>query len=188
MPSRSPTSLRVESWPIDRPIPYARNPRQNDASVDTVASSIAEFGFQQPIVVDTDGVILVGHTRLKAARKLGLETVPVVVARNLTPAQAKAYRIMDNRAGHESEWNLDLLKLEIEDLALEGFDLDLTGFDAKALEQMTGTPDGDEPGGSEGIDYQEHYAVLVECADEANQQEVFDHLVALGYTCKVLVN
>ena len=91
--------VKVEQWKIGDVKPYEHNPRINDHAVDAVARSIQEFGFRQPIVVDEDGVIIVGHTRFKAAQKLGLETVPVHVAKGLTPAQVKAYRLADNRTG-----------------------------------------------------------------------------------------
>src|SRR5438552_3742241 len=100
--------MKVELRPIDRVIPYARNPRKNDAAVATVASSIKEFGFRQPIVVDEEGVIIVGHTRWKAARQLGLSKVPVHIAKDLTPEQAKAYRIVDNQTNSIAEWDMEL--------------------------------------------------------------------------------
>ncbi|MEX0653994.1 MAG: ParB N-terminal domain-containing protein, partial [Phycisphaeraceae bacterium] len=90
--------MKIEIRNIERLRPYEQNPRQNDAAVDAVAQSLKEFGFRQPIVVDTDGVIVVGHTRYKAAKKLGIEKVPVHVARDLTPEQARAYRIADNKS------------------------------------------------------------------------------------------
>jgi len=127
------TDMAVESL-----VPYARNPRKNTAAVDAVKASIAEFGFRQPIVVDEKLVVIVGHTRLEAAKQLGLKTVPVHVAEGLTAAQAKAYRIMDNRSHENAEWDDELLKLEFGDLKLEGFDLDLTGFDADQLEKLLG--------------------------------------------------
>jgi len=101
-----------------------------------VAASIKEFGWRQPIVVDTEGVIVAGHTRLLAARKLGMTTVPVHVAANLTPAQAKAYRLMDNRSHEEAEWDMELLPLELEDLKSLEFDLGLTGFDDDELGRL----------------------------------------------------
>ena len=94
---RESLNMKIEFRKISDIIPYEHNPRINDAAVDAVARSIQEFGFRQPIVVDTDGVIVVGHTRWKAAKKLGLETVPVHVATELTPEQIRAYRIADNR-------------------------------------------------------------------------------------------
>ena len=126
--------MKIETWPIDKVIPYARNPRKNDASVDAVAASIKEFGWRVPIVVDEAGVIITGHTRLKAARRLGMDKVPVHVATDLTPAQVKAYRIADNSAGSKSEWDADLLKIELDDLpdfdaAEFNLDLDALGMD-----------------------------------------------------------
>jgi ParB-like chromosome segregation protein Spo0J len=101
--------MQVEQLPITSIRPYENNPRINDPAVDAVAASIREFGFRQPIVVDENGVIIVGHTRYKAALKLGLKTVPVHIARGLTPAQAKAYRIADNQTATLSSWNENLL-------------------------------------------------------------------------------
>ena len=110
--------MKIELWPIDRPVPYAKNPRKiPQSAIDKVAASIKEFGWRQSIVVDTDGVIVVGHTRLLAARKLGLLEVPVHVAADLSEAQCRAYRITDNRAGEEARWDDELLKLEISELA-----------------------------------------------------------------------
>ena len=125
--------MKTVQWNIDKLTPYARNPRKNDAAVDKVAASLKEFGWRQPIVVDAEGVIIAGHTRYKAARKLGMDTVPVHVADNLTPAQIKAYRIADNKVGELAEWDMELLALEIEDLKLDDYQIDLTGFDAGEL-------------------------------------------------------
>jgi ParB-like chromosome segregation protein Spo0J len=95
--------MKIEIWPINRPIPYARNARIiPQAAIDKVAGSISEFGFRQPIVIDKDGIIVAGHTRLLAAQKLGLKEVPVHVASELTPIQIKAYRLADNRVNQES--------------------------------------------------------------------------------------
>ncbi len=103
--------LKVCWWPIDKPIPYARNSRKiPERAIDKVAASIKEFGWRQAIVVDKDGVIICGHTRLLAAKKLGLKQVPVHVADNLTPAQVKAYRLMDNRSHEETDWDIELAR------------------------------------------------------------------------------
>jgi DNA modification methylase len=123
-------------WPIDRPIPYARNPRKNADAVPKVAGSLKEYGWKQPLVVDAEGVIVAGDTRLKAARSLGMAFVPVVVARDLTAEQVKAYRLADNRTGEEAEWDSTLLSLEIEDLRLASYSLALTGFDAAELKVL----------------------------------------------------
>jgi len=128
--------MLVTDIPVEQLVPYARNPRNNAKAIDAVKASIAEFGFRQPIVVDEHMVVIVGHTRLEAAKALGLTMVPVHVAEGLTPAQARAYRLMDNRSHENAEWDDDLLKLEFGDLKLDGFDLDLTGFDADQLSQL----------------------------------------------------
>ena len=129
--------LKVEWWPTDKPIPYARNARTcPEEAVAKVAASIKEFGFRQPLVVDEDGVIIAGHTRLLAAQRLGLEQVPVHVAAGLTPEQAKAYRLMDNRAAQETSWNFELLPLELSELAGFEFDLALTGFEPDELDEL----------------------------------------------------
>jgi len=126
--------LDVVWWPIDKPTPYGRNPRQApEVAIAKVAASIAEFGFRQPIVVDEEHVVLAGHTRLLAARKLGLEQVPVHVACGLTPSQAKAYRLADNRSAQETSWDFGLLPDELVELDGLDYDLALTGFDAAEL-------------------------------------------------------
>jgi DNA modification methylase len=138
--------MDVVDLPLEQLIPYARNPRKNAAAVATVVASLKEFGWRQPIVVDEAMVILAGHTRLEAARQLGLATVPVHVARGLTPAQAKAYRLMDNRSSENAEWDEALLGLELGDLQGDGFDLGLTGFDDEELNRLLaalGEEDGD---------------------------------------------
>lgn len=128
--------MKVELWNIEDVKPYANNPRDNEAAIDAVMASIREFGFRQPIVVDGEGVILVGHTRLLAAKKLGLAKVPVHVARDLTPAQIKAYRIADNKTAELAEWNYDLLPIELGELQGMDFDLGLLGFDKDELAEL----------------------------------------------------
>ncbi|MFW6159307.1 MAG: DNA modification methylase, partial [Planctomycetota bacterium] len=116
--------------------PYEHNPRLNDDAVDAVAKSIREFGFRQPIVVDEQDVIVVGHTRWKAAKKLGLEKVPVHVATGLTPEQVKAYRLADNKSGELAEWDMELLPIELADLQGMDFDLELVGFSDDELADL----------------------------------------------------
>lgn len=182
--------MKVENWPLERIIPYARNPRKNDgAAVDKTAASIKEYGWRQPIVVDAEGVIVAGHTRYKAAHKLGLAEAPVHVAAGLTPAQIKAYRIADNRVGEEAEWDEDLLKLEMEDLSADGgVDLLATGFDEDELERLLKMDDTLEgmPGDPGAGRYQEQYAVVVVCTDATHQEKVFNQLQASGFECKVV--
>jgi site-specific DNA-methyltransferase (adenine-specific) len=126
--------MKINSIAIDKLIPYHNNPRK-DQAVDKVASSINEYGFQQPIVVDKNMVVVVGHTRLMGAKKLGLKRVPTVIA-DLTETQAKAYRIADNRINEDSTWDMELLNLEIAGLSEVNFDLDLLGFNSSELDKF----------------------------------------------------
>ena len=126
--------MKIKSIAIDKLIPYHNNPRK-DQAVDKVASSINEYGFQQPIVVDKNMVVVVGHTRLMGAKKLGLKRVPTVIA-DLTETQAKAYRIADNRINEDSTWDMELLNLEIAGLSEVDFDLDLLGFESSELDKL----------------------------------------------------
>jgi ParB-like chromosome segregation protein Spo0J len=128
--------LNVELRPLAAIKPYEKNPRQNDAAVDAVAESIRRFGFRQPIVVDEAGVIVCGHTRWKAAQKLGLTEVPVHVARDLTPEQVRAYRLADNKTAELAEWNLELLPIELAELQGAGIDWTLLGFDSDELAKL----------------------------------------------------
>jgi DNA modification methylase len=133
--------LAVAWWPIQRPLPYAKNPRLvPEAAIVKVAASLTEYGWRQPLVVDKEGVIIVGHTRLLAAQRLGLTQVPVHVAGDLTPAQAKAYRLTDNRSAQETSWDYELLPLEIGDLADADYDLDVLGFDPDELASLLAQP------------------------------------------------
>lgn len=136
--------MLVDLWDLSKVRVYANNPRQNDDAVAAVAAAIREFGFRQPIVVDTAGVIIVGHTRFKAAQQLGLQQVPVHVATDLTPAQIKAYRIADNKAHELSDWNYDLLPIELGELQGANYDLAVLGFSSDELAEIfdPGVQDG----------------------------------------------
>lgn len=127
--------LQFKTVKTDTLIEYARNPRKNDDVVDKMVSCIKEFGFRIPIVAKSDGSVVDGHLRLKAAKKLGLDEVPVVIADDLTEAQIKAFRLVANQSANWAEWNEELLKLELEDLKDLDFDLELTGFDLNEIEK-----------------------------------------------------
>ncbi len=129
----------MQNIQIEEIIPYSRNPRKNQ-HVDKVATSIKEFGFQQPIVVDKNMVVIVGHTRLLASQKLGLKEVPVLVA-DLSESKAKAYRIADNRLNEDSNWDDELLNLELIDLQKDDYDLDSLGFEKNELEKIFNSDD-----------------------------------------------
>lgn len=128
--------MKVELVKIESITPYKGNPRRNAASVDAVCASIREFGFRQAIVVDRHRVIVAGDTRYRAAMKLGLKRVPVHIAKDLTPAQARAYRLADNKTGEGATWDGELLAIELRELQSEGGDLGSTGFDSEELAKI----------------------------------------------------
>src|SRR3954463_16064463 len=128
----------VELWPVSRLIPYERNPRKNDAAVDRMCSSIREFGFKIPVLARSDGTVVDGHLRLKAAKKLRIAEVPVILCDEWTDAQVKAFRLMVNRSVGWADWDEELLALELGELKELNFDLALTGFDLPELERLTG--------------------------------------------------
>lgn len=169
--------MKELKWePIKSIRPYEKNPRRNDEAVDAVAASIREFGWQQPIVVDKDGVIIAGHTRYKAAKKLKCDTVPVVVADDLTEDQVKAYRLSDNKTGELAEWDTALLGEELAELA--DFDMEQFGFDFFDEENV-------EPKQREEAPYHENVSVVVECENDAEAERVFLQLQSEGYKCHI---
>jgi DNA modification methylase len=129
--------MKIEIADINSIKPYENNPRKlSDKAIETVAMSLKEYGFRQPIVVDKDRIIVVGHTRFRASKKLGFKEVPITIADNLTPEQINGYRIADNRTSEESEWDNELLKMELKELDLKDFNLELTGFNEDQLNNM----------------------------------------------------
>lgn len=120
--------LKIIYKNVDELTPYANNPRNNDMAVDSVAKSIKEFGFKVPIIIDGDGEIVAGHTRLKASKKLGLKEVPCIVASDLTPEQVKAFRLADNKVSEFANWDLDLLNIELEELKDNSLDFAMDEF------------------------------------------------------------
>jgi len=130
-------STHIERWPTEKLVPYARNARtHSEEQVSQIAASIVEFGFTNPILAGSDGVIVAGHGRLAAAQKLGLDTVPVVVLDHLTPTQRRALIIADNRIAENAGWDDAMLRIELQSLQEDGFNLDITGFDADALAEI----------------------------------------------------
>ncbi|MBC8239483.1 MAG: ParB N-terminal domain-containing protein, partial [Alphaproteobacteria bacterium] len=139
--------LKIEPWPLDRLIPYARNARMHaDDQVAQIAGSIAEFGFVNPILVGEDDVIIAGHGRLLAARKLGMAEVPVIRLGHLSEIQRRALVIADNRIAENSSWDEDMLRLELEELRAEDFDLDITGFDLDEIDRLLQGSDSETAG------------------------------------------
>jgi DNA modification methylase len=142
-----PQTLEIQIWPIDRLVFYARNPRKNDAAVDRMCSSIREFGFKIPVLARSDGEVVDGHLRLKAARKLGswpggdTTAIPVILCDEWTPAQVKAFRLMVNRSVAWADWDEELLALELQELSEADFDLSLTGFNPGEIDGLLAIPD-----------------------------------------------
>jgi len=172
--------MKVELRPLASIQPYDKNPRVNDAAVEAVARSIREFGFRQPIVVDAEGIIICGHTRYKAALQLGLDKVPVHVARDLTPEQIKAYRIADNKTGELSDWNYDLLPIELGELQGMNYNLGLLGFDQDELATLL------DPGVKDGLcDPDEVPAPPDEATTRTGDLWLLgDHRLLCGDSCK----
>lgn len=172
--------MKVEDWQIKDVKPYANNPRNNDDAVEATANSIKEFGWQQPIVVDKNGVIIVGHTRLKAAKKLKLKQVPVTVAENLTDEQVKAYRLADNKTGELADWNEDLLASELEELGNLDFDMSEFGFDDLDESDSQLKDENTNP-----VPIDDKTVIIIESDDEAELEQYFDKLVKEGYPCRL---
>jgi hypothetical protein len=137
-------SLEIQIWPIDRFVPYARNPRKNDGAIDRMCSSIREWGFKIPVLARSDGEVVDGHLRIKAARKLRISEIPVILCDEWSPAQVKAFRLMVNRSVTWAAWDDELLKLELEELSEGDFDLSLTGFDPGEIDALLVDPEDDE--------------------------------------------
>ena len=161
---------------IDESHPYEHNPRRNDDAVDAVAASIKEFGFKVPIVIDKDGTVVTGHTRLKAAKKLGFKTVPCILADDLSEEQVKAFRLADNKTAELADWDFEMLDDELAKLG----DIDMTQFGFADLDEEQEMPERKEmqlPG--------QNYSVVIDCKNEDDQEKTYDKLVEEGYTCRL---
>ena len=173
--------MQIKEINIDEIIPYVNNPRNNDDAVDNVAASIKEFGFKVPIILDKENVIVTGHTRLKAAKKLGLKKIPCIYASDLTEQQIKAFRLADNKVAEFATWDLEKLELELEGIS----ELEMVGF---GFEPIGADDESKEPAGATESDfnYESQYGVIVMCKDEAEQEQIYNRLVEEGYECKVV--
>lgn len=172
-------------WPIDKPIDYPQNARKwSGQAISKVAASIKAFGWRQPVVVDKDGVIVIGHLRRAAGRSLALTTVPVHVARDLTAAQIKALRLADNRTNQEADWDMELLASEFTALKELDFDLSLTGFDAKDW-RVSGE---EKPLDSSAAVGDLQFRIVVGCDSEQHQAELLQRFETEGLTCQALIS
>ena len=167
--------MKVENRKIDEIAPYKKNAKKHDKTqINNVAESIRQYGFVQPIVVDKDGVIVIGHCRYEAAKALGMKDVPCVCVDDLTEEQVKALRIVDNKS-NESDWDFDLLKDELSDLDLSAFDFD---FGVSLYEYDTKNE-------REKITLNESISVVVECSDDEEAETIFEKLSEEGYKCHI---
>ena len=139
------TTSQLQSWPINRLVPYEKNPRKNDSAVDRMCASIEEFGFKIPCLVRGDGEVVDGHLRLKAANKLGITEVPVILCDEWSPAQVKAFRLMVNRSVTWANWDDELLAQELRDIEESGLDIALTGFDSKEIDDLLASLEEEAP-------------------------------------------
>jgi ParB-like chromosome segregation protein Spo0J len=185
-------AARIETLPIDALVPYARNARTHSPQqVAQIAASIREFGFTNPVLIDADGGIVAGHGRVMAAKSLGVVSIPCLRVDWLTEAQRRAYVLADNHLALQAGWDDELLAGELRALQADGFDLALAGFsDDEILNRIgeEGHKRWEAPSSGGGIQYQEKFAVLVECSGEAHQAQIYEKLVGMGLACKVLVN
>ena len=175
--------MKITQKKVTELIPYVNNSRtHSDEQVAQIASSIKEFGWTNPILVDGKNGIIAGHGRLLAARKLGHKEVPTIELSELTDAQKRAYIIADNKLALNAGWDDEVLKLEIQQLNDLNFDLTLLGFDEVELAKMFDEVVDEEP---EGENYQEVFNIIVECSNEAEQEKIFNTLDSEGYKCRV---
>lgn len=180
-------NLKIEYLQISDLTPYEKNARKHeDTDVQTIVASIKEFGFDDPIGVwGEDNLIVEGHGRLMAAKKLGMETVPVIHLDHLTDEQRRAYALAHNKTAEMSEWDFDSLEQELDELS-QDFDMSDFGFDLdfEASGESSGEPA--EPKTETSFNYTEQYGVIVMCSDEAEQEQIYNRLTDEGYTCKVV--
>ena len=172
--------MKVYDINIDEIKPYAKNPRKNDDAVPYVKNSIEQFGFKVPIVIDTNSVIVAGHTRWKAAQELGMQKVPCIIADDLSAEQIKAFRLADNKVAEAAEWDFSLLGEEMGEI----FDIDMEMFGFAADDITQDEPEPEREDLSENVEHT--YEVIVECSDEEQQEAIFTRLQSEGMKCRVL--
>lgn len=166
--------MKIEWLKIEDVKPYANNAKLHDKTqIANVAESIKQFGWQHPIVVDSDGVIIVGHCRYSAAKKLKLKEVPCVVADNLSDEQVKKYRLLDNKT-NESNWDLGLLSDDLDGLDFSGFDVEW------GIEEKTKTETK-----TKEVSINESISVVIDCEDEEEAERIFNELTQGGYLCRI---
>lgn len=172
--------LKIVYKKIDDLTPYENNPRLNDGAVDAVAKSIEEFGFKVPIVIDKDGVIVAGHTRLKAAKQLQIDEVPCIIADDLSDEELKAFRLADNKVSELAEWDFAKLDAELTDI---DFDMSDFGFDFNTIDEENNKFDDAD---TEYHDINDKTIIAIEFDTEQELETAFQKLNDEGYNCQIL--
>lgn len=172
--------LKIVYKKLDDLTPYENNPRLNDGAVDAVAKSIEEFGFKVPIVIDKDGVIVAGHTRLKAAKQLAIDEVPCIIADDLSDEELKAFRLADNKVSELAEWDFDKLEAELKDI---DFDMSDFGFDFNTIDEKN---DKFDDADTEYHDINDKTIIAIEFDTEEELESAFQKLNDEGYNCQIL--
>ena len=171
--------MEIRSVKIKEIKPYDRNAKKHDdTQINNVAESIRQFGFVQPIVIDSNGVIVIGHCRFEAAKRLKYAEVPCIMVDDLTPEQVDALRIVDNKT-NESPWDIDLLAEELQDLDLSMFDFAWDLMEETALTEMEDKKERTE------VPYEEKISIVIDCKYEEEAEEIFEKLQGEGYSCRV---
>lgn len=175
------TKLKMVERPISSLKGYEKNPRKNDAQVERMVESIGQFGFRIPIVAKSDGSVVDGHLRLKAAQRMGMKSVPVVLADELTDAQVKAFRLLANRSANWADWDVPMLAAELQDLQADGFDLGMTGFTQTEIDDVLESVDinfsGESAAGIDGDGFG-HNATRVKVCLDADVVGVLEAAIA----------
>lgn len=161
--------------------PYEKNPRRNENAVEAVANSIQAFGFKVPVVIDGDGVIVCGHTRFKAAKRLGLAEVPCIVADDLTEEQIKAFRLADNKVGELATWDDELLSLELSELEELEINMEEFGFSFDDADDIETEKERDDLSDS----LKDEYSLIIECTDENELETLYEEMMERGYACRL---
>jgi ParB-like chromosome segregation protein Spo0J len=172
---------------IEKLIPYVNNARtHSDEQIDQIASSIREFGFRSPVLVGKDNMIIAGHGRVLAAKKLGLKKVPYIDCSDMSEIKTKAYILADNRIALNAGWDAQMLALEIQGLAVTDMDMALLGFSDKELEEYLGNAEDEIVADDDGIDDGNKNLLMIECITENELQQLFDEMKERGFECKIL--
>lgn len=168
-------SMEIVYKKISELIPYENNPRKNDEAVDAVAASISEFGWKVPVVIDTENVVIAGHTRLKAAKKLNIKDIPCIIADDLTEEQIKAFRLADNKVGELAEWDFSKLENEMAEIEI---DMNQFGFSEFEFQE-------EQPRSEKSLDLKEQFQIIIDFADEDELEKAFCRLAEEGYKCRI---